>query len=101
VKIRNVEFKKTLIKKGSTIGANATILCGIQVGSYAMIGAGAVVLNNVPEFALIVGNPARQTGWVSIDGNKLDFDETGHATCPATGKKYKLENDLVKPMFSY
>jgi UDP-2-acetamido-3-amino-2,3-dideoxy-glucuronate N-acetyltransferase len=98
---RKDEFKKTLIKKGSTIGANATILCGIQIGSYSMIGAGAVVIKDVPEFALIVGNPARQTGWVSINGNKLDFDETGHATCAATGKKYKLENDSVKPMFSY
>jgi len=98
---RKNEFKKTLIKKGATIGANATVLCGIEIGSYAMIGAGTVVINNVPDFALMVGNPARQTGWISIHGNKLDFDETGNAICSTTGKKYKLENQSVKPMFSY
>jgi len=98
---RKDEFKKTLIRRGATIGANATVLCGIEIGSYAMIGAGAVVLSNVPDFALIVGNPARQIGWVSANGDKLDFDETGIANCPATGKKYKLENHSVRPMFSY
>ena len=98
---RKDELKKTLVKKGSTIGANATILCGIEIGSYAMIGAGAVVINNVPDFALMVGNPARQTGWVSINGNRLDFDKSGVAICPGTGKKYKLDNHAVKPTFSY
>ena len=98
---RKDEFKKTLVQKGATIGANATILCGIEIGSYAMIGAGAVVINNVPEFGLLVGNPARQIGWVSINGNPLNFDGTDTAICPGTGKKYKLDNQAVKPMFSY
>ena len=90
------EFRKTLIKKGATIGANATILCGIEIGSYSLIGAGSVVINNVPDFALMVGNPARQIGWVSIIGNKLLFDESGRAICPSTGGEYKLVDKLVK-----
>ena len=98
---RKNEFRKTVIKKGVTIGANATILCGIEVGSYALIGAGSVVINNVPAFALVVGNPARQTGWVSINGKTLNFDEAGIGICPETGQKYKLENQTIKPMFSY
>lgn len=92
---RKNEFKKTLIKKGVTIGANATIVCGIEIGSYAMIGAGAIVINNVPDFALLVGNPARQIGWVSMLGNKLNFDEHGFAVCTVTGERYKLKNDVV------
>jgi UDP-2-acetamido-3-amino-2,3-dideoxy-glucuronate N-acetyltransferase len=98
---RKKEFKKTVIKKGATIGANTTILCGIEVGSYALIGAGSVVINNVPAFALMVGNPAGQIGWVSINGKTLIFDNGGIGICPETGQKYKLENQTVKPMFSY
>lgn len=92
---RKEEFKSTLIKKGATLGANATIICGIEIGAYAMIGAGSVVLNNVPAFALVVGNPAKKIGWISKNGNKLEFDETGEAICGATGKKYKLLNHSV------
>lgn len=93
---RKQEFKKTLIKKGATIGANATILCGIEIGTYAMIGAGAVVTKSVPDFALMTGNPARQTGWVSKAGNTLHFDENGVAICPGSGGTYKLKTDRIE-----
>lgn len=92
---RKDEFRDTLIRKGATIGANATILCGIEIGSYAMIGAGTMVVENVPPFALVVGNPARQIGWVSEAGITLDFTADGLATCPATSKKYRLRNRMV------
>ena len=98
---RKNEFKKTLVKKGASIGANATILCGIEIGAYSLIGAGAVVVENVPGFALMVGNPARQVGWVSIDGNKLNFDESGVAICPSTGRNYKIVDRIVKLISSY
>ena len=93
---RKQEFKKTLIKKGATIGANATILCGIEIGTYAMIGAGAVVTKSVPDYALMTGNPARQTGWVSKAGNTLHFDENGVAFCPVSGGTYKLKQDRIE-----
>ena len=93
---RKNEFRKTQVKKGATIGANATILCGIEIGTYSLVGAGSVVINNVPDFALMVGNPASQVGWVSIIGNKLLFDESGRAICPSTGGEYKLVDKLVK-----
>ena len=92
---RKSKFKKTIIRKGATIGANATILCGIEIGQYAMIGAGAVVTKTVPAFALIVGNPGRQTGWVSEAGYTLQFDKNGLAQCPEADLTYKLENDIV------
>jgi UDP-2-acetamido-3-amino-2,3-dideoxy-glucuronate N-acetyltransferase len=92
---RKQEFKKTTVRKGATIGANATIICGIEIGVYAMIGAGAVVTKNVLPYALMTGNPARQTGWVSEAGIKLDFDTTGVATCSYSKKTYKLENGIV------
>jgi UDP-2-acetamido-3-amino-2,3-dideoxy-glucuronate N-acetyltransferase len=92
---RKSEFKKTIIRKGATIGANATILCGIEIGQYAMIGAGAVVAKTVPAFALIVGNPGRQTGWVSKAGHTLQFGKNGLAQCPEADQTYKLENDIV------
>lgn len=94
---RKNEFKNTLIRKGATIGANATILCGIEIGAYAMIGAGAVVTKNVLPYSIMTGNPARQSGWVGEAGIKLDFDDRGMATCPQTGRKYKLENGLIDP----
>jgi UDP-2-acetamido-3-amino-2,3-dideoxy-glucuronate N-acetyltransferase len=94
---RKNEFKSTLVKQGATIGANATILCGIDIGEYAMIGAGAVVVKSVPDFALIIGNPAKQIGWVNKNGNRLEFDSSGIAICPDTSGKYKLTNQLVKP----
>ena len=89
------EFKKTVIHKGATIGANATILCGLEIGSYAMIGAATVVVENVFPYALRIGNPARQIGWVSEAGITLDFTADGLATCPQTGKKYRLRNRMV------
>ena len=92
---RKNEFKKTIIKKGATIGANATILCGIEIGSYAMIGAGTVVVKDVAPFGLVVGNPAQQIGWVSEAGITLEFNAEQIATCPQTQQKYKLENDRV------
>ena len=93
---RKNEFKTTHVKQGATIGANATILCGIEIGAYAMIGAGSVVVKNVPDFSLIVGNPAKQIGWVNHNGKTLEFDSSGIAICADTGKKYKLLNELVK-----
>ena len=93
--IRKDEYKKTLVKKGASIGANATIVCGNDIGKYAMIGAGAVVTKDVADFALLVGNPARQLGWVSIYGHRLNFNEQNEATCPESGQRYKLNNNQV------
>ena len=95
---RKDEFKETLIRKGASIGANATILCGIEIGEYAMIGAGAVVTKSVPAYALMTGNPSRQTGWVSEAGISLKFDENGLAKCLKTGQLYKLINDRISPV---
>ena len=93
--IRKNEYKKTLLKRGCSVGANATIICGNEIGEYAMIGAGAVITKDVPSYALVVGNPARQIGWVSKNGHRLNFDENGIAFCPETGEKYRLENNFV------
>lgn len=94
---RKSEFKKTLVRKGATIGANATIVCGNSIGRYALVGAGAVVTKPVPDYALMVGNPAVQIGWVSEYGHTLTFDEQGRAVCPESGQQYRLEqNKLVK-----
>ena len=94
---RKDEFKKTFIRKGATIGANATLLCGIEIGAYAMIGAGAVVVKNVLPYTIMTGNPALQTGWISEAGFKLDFNADGLANCPQTGRTYKLKNGFVDP----
>ena len=96
--IRKNEYKQTLVKKGASIGANATIVCGVTVGRYAFIGAGAVVTKNVPDYALVVGNPARQTGWTSEAGYKLSFSpDNGIAKCPVTNELYLLkENNVTK-----
>lgn len=93
---RKNEYKSTLIKKGASIGANATIICGNEIGEYAFIGAGAVVTKPVLPYALMMGNPARQTGWVSEMGHKLEFDIYGKAVCFESGQEYILENNLVK-----
>ena len=93
---RKLEFKQTLVRRGATIGANATILCGHTIGRYAMVGAGAVVTSDVPDYALVVGNPARQIGWVSEYGHRLLFDETGSASCPESGQKYQLFDNQAK-----
>lgn len=92
---RKTEFKNTLVKKGCSIGANATIVCGTSLGEYSFIGAGTVVTKDVPNFAMVVGVPAKQIGWMSKHGEKLIFNNEGIAICPATQEKYKLVNDLV------
>lgn len=88
----------TLVKEGASLGANCTIVCGITIGRNAFVGAGAVVTKDVPDFALVVGNPARVKGWYSEAGNKLVFDEEGIAYCEKSGKKYKLEDNIVKEL---
>ncbi len=93
--IRKDEYKTTLVKKGASIGANATIVCGNEIGEYAMIGAGAVVTKNVPAYALVIGNPSRQTAWVSEYGHKLKFDADGIAICPESAQIYQLNNQIV------
>lgn len=92
---RKNEYLSTKVGKGATIGANATIVCGNNIGSYAFIGAGAVVTKDVPDYALVMGNPSRQTGWMSEYGHKLSFDASGKATCPEIGEEYVLENGKV------
>jgi len=87
---RKTEYLQTIVKKGASIGANATIVCGHNIGNYAFIGAGAVVTKEVPDYALVVGNPARQVGWMSEFGHKLKFDENNIAICPESKEKYKL-----------
>ena len=82
-------------RKGASIGANATIVCGNNIGKYAFIGAGAVVTKEVPDYALVMGNPAKHTGWMSAFGHKLIFDKNGFATCPESNEQYKLENGRV------
>lgn len=93
--IRKNQYEKTVVKKGATIGANATIVCGHDIGEYAFIGAGAVVTKDVKPYALIVGNPAKQIGWMSEYGHRLHFDQQGMAICPESKEKYKMENDKV------
>jgi UDP-2-acetamido-3-amino-2,3-dideoxy-glucuronate N-acetyltransferase len=94
--IRREEYKTTLVKKGASVGANATIVCGVTLGKYAFIGAGAVVTKDVPDYALVVGNPAKQTGWMSEAGHKLSFDASGLAKCPETNQEYVLEMTIVR-----
>lgn len=93
--VRKSEYKETLIKKGASIGANATIICGNSIGEYAMIGAGAVVTKEVKPFALVVGNPSKQIGWISEYGNRLAFDEKNRATCSESGLVYGLQDNKV------
>lgn len=92
---RRDQYSKTIVRKGASIGANATIVCGHDIGEYAFIGAGAVVTKTVLPFALVVGNPARQIGWISEFGHRLEFDENGIAICPESHQEYKLEKGLV------
>ena len=95
---RREQYVKTIVRKGASIGANATIVCGHNIGEYAFIGAGAVVTKEIPAYALVVGNPARQIGWVSEYGHRLEFDDSGKAVCPETGDVYHKKNDVVKKM---
>lgn len=93
--IRRDQYQKTLVRKGASIGANATVICGNTIGSFALIGAGAVVTKDVPDFALLVGNPAKQIGWVSSFGHRLDFNSNGLAICPESKEHYRLKDGLV------
>ncbi|MBU2869201.1 acyltransferase [Colwellia sp. E2M01] len=94
---RKTEYRDTLVKKGATLGANCTIVCGVTIGEYSLVGAGAVINKDIPAFALMVGVPAKQIGWISRYGEQLDLPLTGTGTtiCEHTGEKYQLENDLV------
>ena len=93
---RKHEYMATWVRKGATIGANATIICGNEIGEYAFVGAGAVITRNVAPFALVVGNPSRQIGWISEFGHRLKFDENDVAICEESGEKYILENNTVR-----
>lgn len=95
---RKNEYLKTLVKKGASIGANATIVCGNTIGNYAFVGAGAVVTKDVPDFALIVGNPAKQIGWVSTHGHRLNFNDNGIAICEESKEQYLLKDNLVSKL---
>jgi UDP-2-acetamido-3-amino-2,3-dideoxy-glucuronate N-acetyltransferase len=92
---RKHEYLKTHVRKGASIGANATIVCGNEIGEYAFIGAGTVITKPVPAYALIVGNPGKQIGWMSEYGHRLHFDEKGMGVCSETGEKYILQNNVV------
>lgn len=92
---RRGQYARTHVGKGASIGANATIVCGHDIGEYAFIGAGAVVTKNVPAFALVVGNPAKQLGWMSEYGHRLEFDKDGIATCPESNQRYQLKEGTV------
>ncbi len=92
---RRDKYETTLVKKGATIGANATIVCGHTIGRFAFIGAGTVVVKDVPEYALVVGNPGKQIGWMSELGHRLEFDNNGKGTCPESGVVYRLHKDTV------
>ncbi len=93
--IRRGQYAKTIVKRGASIGANATIVCGHDIGEFAFIGAGAVVTKHVPAYALVVGNPAKQIGWMSEFGHRLEFDAEGIAVCEESGEQYKLKNNRV------
>ena len=94
--VRKDQFRKTRVERGASIGANATIVCGHTIGRYAMVGAGAVVTKDVPPYALVVGNPSRQIGWVSAYGHRLTFDTSGFARCPESSQLYRLTNGVVE-----
>lgn len=95
---RQNEYLSTVVKKGASIGANATIVCGNNIGEYAFIGAGAVVTKEVQPYALVVGNPSKQIGWISEYGHRLNFDEDGFAICPESGEKYRLKNSKLSKL---
>jgi UDP-2-acetamido-3-amino-2,3-dideoxy-glucuronate N-acetyltransferase len=93
--IRKESYVTTIVEKGASIGANSTIVCGNRIGTFSFVGAGAVVTKDVKPYALVVGNPARQTGWMSEYGHKLKFDENGFAICPESGEKYRIQDGNV------
>ncbi|WP_295555969.1 acyltransferase [uncultured Hyphomicrobium sp.] len=96
---RKSEYRDTLVKRGATLGANSTIVCGVTIGEFAFIGAGSVVNRDVPAYALMIGVPAQRIGWMSEHGERLNLpaEGNGEATCPATGRRYVLENDICRP----
>jgi UDP-2-acetamido-3-amino-2,3-dideoxy-glucuronate N-acetyltransferase len=94
--VRRGSYEVTRVRKGASIGANATIICGNEIGRYAFIGAGAVVTRDVDPYALMLGNPARHCGWMSEYGHRLDFDDAGRAVCPESGEEYRLKNGKVE-----
>ncbi len=94
--VRKGQYIETMVRKGASIGANATIVCGHEIGAYAMIGAGAVVTKNIKPYALVLGNPAKQVGWVSEYGHRLQFNEQNEAVCPESGQQYRLINEAVQ-----
>lgn len=93
--VRRGQYEQTLVRKGASIGANATIVCGHEIGQFAFIGAGAVVTRDIPAYALIVGNPGKQIGWMSEYGQRLKFNSEGLATCPESKERYQLKNGIV------
>ena len=93
--VRREQYEQTLVRKGASIGANATIICGHEIGQFAFIGAGAVVTKDVPPYALIIGNPGKQVGWMSEFGHRLNFDADGIAICPESNERYQLQNRIV------
>lgn len=93
--VRKSEYMETYLERGATIGANATIVCGTRLGKHCFVGAGAVITKNVPAYALMVGNPAKQIGWMSEHGHRLDFDDNGIATCPESKEEYQLQNGSI------
>ena len=97
--VRKDQYVETLVEKGASIGANSTIICGNKIGKYAFVGAGAIVTKEVKPYALVIGNPARQTAWMSEFGHKLSFDKSGIATCPESGERYHLEGGIVSKIY--
>jgi len=96
--IRKGEYEETIVRKGASIGANATIVCGHNIGKFAFIGAGSVVTKEIKDYALVVGNPAKQIGWMSEYGHRLNFNDEGIAVCPESNEKYRLDNDKVSKL---
>ena len=97
---RKEEFRKTIVCKGASIGANATIVCGVKIGCFAFVGAGSVITRDVPDYAMVYGNPAKLQGWVSAAGHRLDFDEGGYSRCPETNEQYQLKDNTVEKVIS-
>ena len=97
--VRKGEYRRTLVKRGATLGANCTVVCGVTIGEYAFVGAGAVVNRDVPAFALMLGVPARRVGWMSRHGERLALPASGHgdAVCPTKGERYRLDDDILRP----
>ena len=98
--IRRDQYAQTHVGRGASIGANATIVCGHDIGAFAFVGAGAVVTKDIPNYALVMGNPAKQHGWMSAFGHRLHFDDNGRAVCPESGEQYELQDHCVRPIES-